>query len=302
MAIGIFGGYIYLKLAEGLNLFRDRVSPDKIRGGGVVLLPVILWYLAKSVSGYHNLMAAITVLIAIVGLWDDYRGVSGYVKAGITLLVGLVILWFLGWVIPIRILGYEVYVPIFNEVFWLLFFMGFVNAFNVIDGRDGVLLTTSLILLAYLYLLTADIMYLHVAAVAAGLLVWNTPPARLIMGDVGSYVLGTFITASFLTLSHIPVEARLLALSFPLMDTLTTIARRLSRRQSIFQADTEHIHHVLYSRFGDRRGLLLIMLINLASVGLSALYLKVGPSILPLGLVWWALLAAISFILPKRPS
>ncbi len=299
VAVGIFGGYLYWKVMEGLGIFRDRVNPKKIRGGGMVLLPVILWYLLRMPTAVSTTLAGVVALLGAVGILDDYRGVSGYVKAAFTLVSALLILWSLGWVLPIRVATYEVYVPVLNEIFWTLFFVGFVNAFNVIDGKDGVLLMTAAILLSYLYILTGEVMYLHVAAISVGLLVWNTPPARLIMGDTGSYVLGMLITSAFLLLPHIPLEARLLALSFPLVDTLTTVLRRLRRGQSIFQADREHIHHVLYSRFGDRWGLTAVMLINLVSVGLAHLYLLYGPLVMVPGLIWWILLALLSSVGPQ---
>ena len=299
VAVGIFGGYVYWKVVEGLGTFRDRRDPNKIRGGGMVILPVVLWYLLREPMRIGYVLAAVIGAIGVMGIWDDYRGVSGYVKAALTLIFALIVLWSVGWVLPIRVASYEVYVPVLTEVFWVLFFVGFVNAFNVIDGKDGVLLMTAVILLSYLYILTGEVMYLHVAAVGVGLLVWNTPPARLIMGDTGSYVLGALITTAFMMLPHVPFEARLFALSFPLIDTLTTIVRRLRRRQSIFQADREHIHHVLYSRFGDRWGLAAITLINLVSVGIAHLYLIYGWPFLIVGVLWWIFLSLLSFSGPK---
>ncbi len=299
VAVGIFGGYVYWKIVESAGIFRDRSDPTKVRGGGIVLLPVILWYLLRGPGSVYNILAWIVLAIGVMGLLDDYRGISGYIKAAVSLVAALLLMWSLGWVVPIRFFGYDLYLPFFNEVFWVLFFVGFVNAFNVIDGKDGVLLMTAIVLLSYLHVLTREIMYLHTAAVAVGLLTWNSPPARLIMGDTGSYVLGIFITSAFILLPNIPVEVKLLALSFPLVDTLTTIVRRLRRGQSIFQADKEHIHHVLYSRFGDRWGLFLIMLINLVSVALAHLYTMYGQWVLVLGFVWWGILSLVAFSGPK---
>jgi len=291
---------VFWKIAQELGILKDRRQSEKVRGGGIVLLPVILWYvLNRNALPPRDLMASLIGVVALIGLLDDIRGVSGYLKAAVTLAAVLALLWAVGWVIPIRTLNYEFYVPIFNEVFWTLFFVGFVNAFNVIDGEDGVLLITAVILLSYLYILTGRVMYLHVAAVASGLLLWNSPPARLIMGDTGSYILGLLITASFMLLSYIPVEVRLLALSFPFVDTITTIVRRLKRRKSIFTADREHIHHVLYSRLGQRWGLVSVMFINLVSIALAHLTFYFGWWFLALGLVWWFFLSFLAFLGPK---
>ncbi len=300
LAIGVLGGYLYWKTAESLEAFRDRVDPQKIRGGGVVLLPVMLWYLWRFTSRWAEVMTFLVLGFAVMGIVDDYRGISGRVKAVITLLASVVLLWGMGWVVPVRFVNFDVYVPVITEVFWMAFFVGFVNAFNVIDGKDGVLLTTSTVLLTYLYLLTANVMYLHVAAVGVGLLLWNSPPARLIMGDVGSYLLGLFITASFLLLAEVPIVAKLTALSFPLVDTLTTIHRRLSKGVSIFQSDTQHIHHVLCDRLGDRWGLFVVLLVNLLSVSLSYAYLTLGLVILPLIALWWAVLFSIPVVLRAK--
>jgi UDP-GlcNAc:undecaprenyl-phosphate GlcNAc-1-phosphate transferase len=134
------------------------------------------------------------------------------------------------------------------------------NAINLADGLDGLAGGISLLIflcigwLAYTGTFTPErvfIMVLCSGVVGAifGFLRFNTYPATVFMGDTGSQLLGFLavtlslgITQSSAVLSpFLP----LLLLGFPVLDTLTVMAERISKGRSPFHADKNHLHHKL---------------------------------------------------------
>jgi UDP-GlcNAc:undecaprenyl-phosphate/decaprenyl-phosphate GlcNAc-1-phosphate transferase len=134
---------------------------------------------------------------------------------------------------------------------WLI---GFVNAFNFMDGVNGISAAHALIggaVYAGLgwwrpdaFLATAG------AAVAAGALAflpWNAVRARVFLGDVGSYGLGVALAvlAAYAVLRGIPPEAALAPLALYLADTGWTLQRRMRAGERFFEPHRTHIYQQL---------------------------------------------------------
>jgi UDP-GlcNAc:undecaprenyl-phosphate GlcNAc-1-phosphate transferase len=146
----------------------------------------------------------------------------------------------------------------------VLFLVAGVNAINLSDGLDGlaggnVALGLSVVVVAAVSHGAAEVAVGWIAATALGavlgFLVHNRHPARVFMGDAGSYFLG-FLLPALLLLVH-PVRERvaivelsipLMALALPLFDMTLAIVRRAARGQPIFAPDCDHIHHRLLAR------------------------------------------------------
>jgi UDP-GlcNAc:undecaprenyl-phosphate GlcNAc-1-phosphate transferase len=169
-------------------------------------------------------------------------GIAGYSTAG----------W---WSFPVTIL-------------WLV---ACTNAFNLIDGVDG--LATGVGLLATLTTFLASLLQKNTALAFAtvpmagalsGFLPYNFNPASIFLGDCGSLPLGFLLGCCAVIWSQksatlLGMAAPLMALSIPLLDTILAIARRFLRHQSIFGADRNHIHHRLLDRgFSPRKVALLL--------------------------------------------
>jgi UDP-GlcNAc:undecaprenyl-phosphate GlcNAc-1-phosphate transferase len=139
----------------------------------------------------------------------------------------------------------------------LLWIVGVTNAFNLIDGIDGLAGTMALIAIGTSLMASllagnpgASMVLLVVAGAVIAFLRANWAPARLFLGDSGSMTLG------FL-LSILSVEAGtsadgvayplvpLVALAYPVLDTFTAMARRWVRGHPFSRADGRHIHHQL---------------------------------------------------------
>ena len=153
----------------------------------------------------------------------------------------------------------------------ILWLIACANAFNLIDGMDG--LATGVGLFATFTILIAAMLQdnvplaLATAPLVGALLAflrYNFNPASIFLGDSGSltigFALGCFgIIWSQKSATLLGMTAPLLALSVPLIDTGVAITRRFIRRQPIFGADRNHVHHRLLDRGLSPRKVALIL-------------------------------------------
>jgi UDP-GlcNAc:undecaprenyl-phosphate GlcNAc-1-phosphate transferase len=204
-------------------------------------------------------------LIMLVGVWDDVMGMRPRNKF-IAQIVVAVISMIYGFHIPdFKIPGTEHYV---NLPFWidypitLVWYLGMMNAINFLDGLDGLLAGVTAISGIFLFAIAAAHGHIGAALVlcalvggALGFLPYNFSPAKIILGDTGSLLIGyVFATVSLLITAKIAVTVSLLvplvALALPVLDTAVAILRRFRAGKAITEADRGHFHHVLVFRFG----------------------------------------------------
>ncbi|NIN91565.1 MAG: undecaprenyl/decaprenyl-phosphate alpha-N-acetylglucosaminyl 1-phosphate transferase, partial [Candidatus Aenigmarchaeota archaeon] len=189
-------------------------------------------------------------------------------------------------------------------VFWLV---GLSNAFNLIDGIDGLasgvaFFATSALLAVALFLgnILPSLFTAALAGATLGFLRYNFNPARIFMGDSGSLFLGFTIAAISIHGSEkahaaVAILIPIVALGLPIMDTFLAIARRVYRGFPIPTADKEHIHHKLIQYgFSHRRAALMlysfcIVLSFLAVLLCISSGVLVGVILVFLGLFifWW---------------
>lgn len=141
-------------------------------------------------------------------------------------------------------------------VFWIV---GITNAFNLIDGVDGLAgsfalvgLTTCIAAEALLHGSVVLTLTLAVVGAVLAFLRYNNAPARIFLGDSGSMTIGFFlaiqsVVAGTGTDGTVYFLVPLVALAFPITDTFVAIARRFLRSHPISRADGRHIHHQLLS-------------------------------------------------------
>ncbi|HQW07083.1 MAG: undecaprenyl/decaprenyl-phosphate alpha-N-acetylglucosaminyl 1-phosphate transferase [Flavobacteriales bacterium] len=264
------------------------------------------------------------VLLFFIGVKDDIIGFSPVKK-----LVGhMVVGYILVMMAEIRITDmhglFGVYaLPEYVSIALSFFvYVVLVNAFNLIDGVDGLAggvgLIASMAYGTWLYL-AGDIALSLLAFVLAGslvaFLVFNWHPARIFMGDSGSLIIGAIIAVLAMKvvdhdtarlpvyLKQIPTPIFAMAvIAYPLVDTLRIFVYRTVRGVSPFAADRNHIHHRLMALdLGHRKTTFLIYLYSIAIIGLSLATRKWHPNIglMVLGTSAFAL-AMLPFVWPKR--
>ncbi|MEE8057515.1 MAG: MraY family glycosyltransferase [Pseudomonadales bacterium] len=140
-----------------------------------------------------------------------------------------------------------------------IFLLGATNAVNLSDGLDGLAAGTSLLSLALIVVFallqenqSVALVALTVIGGLLGFLRYNTFPARIFMGDMGSQFLGYMlaclaILASQGEQSAISSVLPLLLLGLPILDTMTVMTIRIKEKRSPFSPDNNHLHHQLMS-------------------------------------------------------
>lgn len=207
-------------------------------------------------------------LIFFIGLLDDLAGLRPWQKligqtvAGVWAFhAGLQITGVAG-----HALGYWWSLPL-----TLAWFVGCTNAFNLIDGVDG--LAAGVGFCATLTMLAAGLLQGNMALALAvaplagsllGFLRYNFNPASIFLGDSGSLLIGFLLGCCGVIWSQksatlVGMTAPLMALAIPILDVALSIARRFLRGKPIFGADRGHIHHMLLKRGLTPRRVVLIL-------------------------------------------
>lgn len=224
-------------------------------------------------------------LVLFLGVYDDLRGTNARVKLiGLGLIAAL--FYFMGgrieW-LSIPILG-TVHLPstlsFLLTVFWLV---AIANAFNLIDGIDGLAsgaaLFSSLVILLVSFGLAIPLVIvvaIVLCGALAGFLRYNFNPASIFLGDSGALFVGFTLAAlsvlgSQKATTAVAVVIPIMAFGLPVVDTGVTLVRRLISGKPVFQGDREHIHHMLLARGWSQREVSFVLYGVCASFGLIAM-------------------------------
>lgn len=293
--------------ARGLH---DQATP---RGGGAAIgltaSAALLGFYACDLGGWFATPVPIAIGIAYgaLGWFDDHaslpivpRLLAQLVFAGVFVVVGGA-----GLVQPlVAIAALPVWIA---QLVVIVAIAGFVNVFNFMDGADGYAAGASVAALASGAVIATlagerDVLLATVTlgAAAAGFLVWNWQPARIFMGDVGSYFLGFEFCA--LTASDVLAGRGawlwLILLAPFITDGVLTLTRRILRRERFWRAHRTHAYQVLIlsgcSHATVSTGIIVLTLVVLAPV---ALYARLQPAVAPVltaavyglnGMLWLA--------------
>lgn len=272
--------------------FRKVHSVTMPRLGGLTIfisiaisLPVMLFlapfHLAELVEHYPLTLTLIACLFSIflLGFWDDLSPLQPGIKFGVQFIVAAII-YFAGFKIsnitnPMG--GAMLNVELIDFPLTLLWIVGITNAFNLIDGLDGLASGVATIACVSIFTVSAftgewatAMLALMMAGALVGFLRYNFHPAKIFLGDSGSLLIGfslalmsihstTKITTGFALLFP------LLVLVLPITDTLVSMVRRflgsmlrdaepsqnqhsvLRKIHGMFKPDRSHIHHQLLS-------------------------------------------------------
>lgn len=243
---------------------RSAHSLPTARGGGLAL--VSTFSLGAVIVAIRWPTVAVPVLagallpclvIAAVGFVDDIRPLRASLRLFIQLAIAAIITAALGPVEAIAIPGLpRLELGVFAWPFTVVWIVGMTNAFNFMDGSDGMAGTGAVVAGLCIGLLGLRLqahipmlLGVFLAAAAAGFLVFNWPPARIFMGDVGSGFLGTFFAALPLlfpaTMRPLVFLPILFCLWPYIYDPFLSVLRRIANRKNPFEPHREFLFHRL---------------------------------------------------------
>jgi UDP-GlcNAc:undecaprenyl-phosphate GlcNAc-1-phosphate transferase len=229
-----------------------------------------------------------TVLV-VLGLMDDRVGVNHWLRLAIQFGVASFVVLVLGF-------GLTAYIanPWVTNLLSIIWIVGVINSFNMLDNMDGLSGGVAAIIAASMALvmlttpepgtlrpqLFVASLLLVVTGSLLGFLWHNRPPAKVFMGDAGSYFVGFLIAvamlmATFAGNSDRPhaVLAPLCAMAVPLYDMTTVLWIRIREGRSPFVGDRSHFSHRLVDLGLSRTQAVLTIYLVTATCGLAALLL-----------------------------
>jgi UDP-GlcNAc:undecaprenyl-phosphate GlcNAc-1-phosphate transferase len=231
-------------------------------------------------------------IVFAVGVADDLGGVSPRVKLLAQAIAALVVVGS-GWA-PERVAiapGTAVLEvgPVVGAAVTLFWVIGVTNAFNLVDGVDGlagsmavVAIGTCLAADSILHAGTTVTLSLAILGAVLAFLRANWNPARLFLGDSGSMTLGFYLAVRSVgagtddrgvSYPLIP----LVALAYPVLDTFTSMARRWVRGHPFSRADGRHIHHMLLALGLPVGRVVQLLALLFAGVALSGVAIVFAP-------------------------
>jgi Fuc2NAc and GlcNAc transferase len=300
-------------LAHGvLDVPNDRSSHrlPTPRGGGVAIVlssiaasVVLLW---RGILDVHLFLALSGgMVVAFVGFLDDRRQLSARVRLAAHIAAAFWALLWLGGLPPMLFGGQSVSLGWLGYVVGALGIAWTVNLFNFMDGIDGIASSEAVFIACSGALLgplsvplpAVPAMALIFGAVCCGFLLWNWPPAKIFMGDVGSGYLGFILV--ILAVAATRENPAALAVWVILggvffCDATVTLARRVGRRERVHEAHRSHAYQWLARRWESHRAVTLaVAAVNLLWLLPCAWFASMHPGLA----AWLVLIAYVPLVL-----
>jgi UDP-N-acetylmuramyl pentapeptide phosphotransferase/UDP-N-acetylglucosamine-1-phosphate transferase len=233
------------------------------RGGGLAIVLLVtgtgLWFMQEADWSRNLVYIVCGVVIAFLGWRDDTHSLSPRVRFAVQGLVAAVSIWGLGYFSSVTIpLFGKLQLGVVGVVITFLWIIGLTNAYNFMDGIDGMAGGVAFAAGLGWVLLTSDIPYLAnsfvfwialaLAAGSLGFLGHNWHPAKIFMGDVASTFLGYTFAVLPLMAANEEGDALMLGtllLWTIIMDAGVTFIRRALKRENVLAAHRTHLYQRL---------------------------------------------------------
>ena len=253
----------YIPVARRLNIIdqpgsRSSHTKPTIRGGGIIFpVALFIWFAYHGFS--YPMATAGLLLIATVSFADDVSGLSGTIRILFHLLAAAFLFQ------QMRIFGMHGHLVLAAFVITI----GWINAFNFMDGINGITALYSMVCLAGFSLVNNAGLYMHIIVPPDQLVTWNPfleprfagtlffgvlvffffnarKHARVFAGDVGSVSMAFILAWMMIALMiHTREPGWILFFLVYGIDTVSTIIIRLYRRENIFEAHRLHLYQLL---------------------------------------------------------
>jgi UDP-GlcNAc:undecaprenyl-phosphate/decaprenyl-phosphate GlcNAc-1-phosphate transferase len=247
-----------------------------------------------SIGAYLGILFPV-LLIFLMGAYDDLRPLKPRAKVAVEAAAALLLysggfgIHYFQSLLGSGFLGRAIDLPL--TILWVLLVT---NAFNLIDGLDGLAAGSAMISSIVVFAAAAashnnlvTFLVLVLFGALLGFLPFNFHPASIFMGDSGSLSVGFLLSALSMaaapkTTSLPGIAIPLLAFGLPILDVTLAVSRRFLRGHPLFRGDTDHIHHKLGRRgFSHAHTVVTLYAVTLAFVLASLIVLMDEALLLP---------------------
>lgn len=295
----------YAKKSNLLDIPNERSSHTKVtpRGGGLVFIFIwLLFLIAATVGDFFSwskflVIVPGTVIVALTGFLDDHYSLKPSYRAMAYFLAGFLVILAIQGLPQIHLNG-NIVLPLgwLGGILAIFMIVWSTNLFNFMDGIDGIAAIEALFILGFggyfLWLSGGKDLAFSSWLLAAGVLaflLWNFPPAKLFMGDVGSAALG-FIIMVLAILGEkyfdIPLLLWFILYGVFLVDTSMTLFRRMLAKEAWYLPHRSHAYQRLHQLgFSHASILAKVIMVNAILAGLAIFGFYHKNYILPLFLI-----------------
>jgi UDP-GlcNAc:undecaprenyl-phosphate GlcNAc-1-phosphate transferase len=301
----------FITIAKLKHLFDDPSDDRKIHtrkvplmGGMMIfagtLFSFLLWLPVNEMGVIKYLVPSLLIMF-FVGMKDDIIGTAPVKKLAAHIIVAFIMVFMANVKLTSLhgLFGIKE-IPEWAGVMLTVFtYIVVINAFNLIDGVDGLAAGIGLIastVFGFWFYYAGDLTYavlsFSLAGALLGFLRFNFNPAKIFMGDSGSLTIGFLIAVMAIELveyeaQELPyiisnISKPILAMSilvYPLIDTIRVFTLRAIKGVSPFTADRNHIHHRLIDLgLSHKQTVLILYLFNLLVIGASVFAQQFDPS------------------------
>lgn len=316
----------FLRLVDMPDTRKQHDKPVPLVGGLAIYLVILFaTFIFDLASEFLWLMIPASIVLG-VGLFDDALRLSVKVRFAVQILVSSIpIIQSSLWIrsIGVNEIDLESFFGYFGIPLTIFAIVGLTNAFNMVDGIDGLasghMIVGLVTLCGTIYITQGHIQHFEwlviMTASVFGFSIVNlslTPLKKVFLGDGGSLFLG-FTMGWFLIYysqsspASIHAIAALWCVTIPVFDTLAVIARRVKNKKHPFSGDRNHLHHILVDRGVSPRITLYLILglsILVNSIGIWMTYV-ISPlmSLITYGILFLGFgYATLHPIIPKKPA
>ncbi|WKL45985.1 glycosyltransferase family 4 protein [Flavobacterium pectinovorum] len=244
---------LYFKVADKFNIIdkpnqRSSHSEITLRGGGIIFWFSALLYFVQHFQNNYFFFTGIT-LVSLVSFWDDIQNLSNKIRISVH---------FISITLIFYDLGLFNLVPVLGVIIAYVLAIGLINAYNFMDGINGITgLYTLVVMGSLLYVNTkiqlfTDGNFIKYAMIASLVFLFFNyrKKAKCFAGDVGSIAIAFWIIYLVLKLILITNSVIwLLFLAIYGVDAICTILHRLYLKQNIFEAHRLHLYQVLSNEY-----------------------------------------------------
>lgn len=286
---------ILVDLPDKSRKFHRRATP--VTGGlSIIISSVIsgeLYITFNDLSGYipdftYNLIIS-SIILVLIFLYDDLKGLRASVRIFLQAILSLFLI--IASDVYITNLGNlfgfgDIYLGMFGIPFTVFCVVGIMNAFNMIDGINGLCSGIGMVALLFLGFasgLIYDSMLVLLIGSMIGFLLFNLrifgSRRAVFLGDHGSNLIGFWVAwcsvhASQTTYYEIQPMTLIWFVAIPILDCIGIIFSRYSRGLSFKTPGRDHIHHRLMNKFSSEGTLVIIILISVSLCSFAMLIEK----------------------------
>jgi UDP-GlcNAc:undecaprenyl-phosphate GlcNAc-1-phosphate transferase len=289
--LNLISFFIFSRLSKKINIYD---FPDKKRklhskpvpaiGGLFVFNALVLGFIYMNIyvnplfPGFKNLISFFFagLFIFILGVFDDKFFLKPNTKLSILFFIVLILILINDNLI-IKQLNFsfwnkKIYLENFSILFTVICILLFLNAFNMIDGINLIAGLYSFLLFLYLYLISDNEFYLFFLISLPFFLIKNFQN-KSFLGDGGSLLIAFILSICFIRSYQITdityCDEIFLIMLIPGLDMLRLFFERIVSGKNPFQADRNHLHHLLINNFSFSTSILILLILFFAPIFIS---------------------------------